>query len=171
MPTESLATNIKTDQIECLNEQENATARSMFEGGGSLKSDVDEELLITVPFQSGVRIHNMLIEGPEGKAPSSVKLFVDQLNLDFETANNTPATQQFELDSSKTKAGNGEKLNLKIVRFKNVHTLTIYIPGNQADDEETVINSIKFEGEVLHHKGSSEGGEVDKRLAGLAPGQ
>lgn len=38
----------------------------MIEGHGSLKSDVDEELLITIPFKSAVRLHNIKIEGPEG---------------------------------------------------------------------------------------------------------
>ncbi|CAG8732904.1 9664_t:CDS:2, partial [Dentiscutata heterogama] len=51
---------ITLNQVDCLNLKENHSAKSIFTKGESyIESDVDEQLLISVPFNQAVKLHSI----------------------------------------------------------------------------------------------------------------
>lgn len=52
---------ITLNQIDCLNQQENHNVRNIFNDKDNmyLESDVDEQLLISIPFNQAVKIHSI----------------------------------------------------------------------------------------------------------------
>jgi hypothetical protein len=48
------------NQVDCLNQQEGHGVRNIFNNNETyLESDVDEQLLISVPFNQAVKIHSI----------------------------------------------------------------------------------------------------------------
>jgi len=48
------------NQVDCSNQQENHEVRNIFDDDDTyLESDVDEQLLISVPFNQVVKIHSI----------------------------------------------------------------------------------------------------------------
>merc|ERR1740130_887309 len=110
-----------------------------------LESDADEQLLLTVSFQSKVKVHSMIIDGPhDGRAPKGLKLFVND-TPGFEEAEDKPATQEFELTEDEL----GKRLELRFVKFQSVDKLTFFISGNQGDGETSAISRIQLWGTGL----------------------
>ncbi len=53
---------ITLNQVDCLNQQENHGVRNIFNRNDTyLESDVDEQLLISIPFNQSVKIHSLKI--------------------------------------------------------------------------------------------------------------
>ena len=73
--------------MTCLNESESHRLKDFLadqtstQQGKFLQSDCDAQLLLTIPFSGSVRIHSLIIEGPQGKAPKSIKLFINNRKL------------------------------------------------------------------------------------------
>ena len=60
-----------------------------------LESDADEELLIHITFMQAVKISHLHIAGVDGAtAPSGVRLFVNKVGLDFDSAKSDKPTQE-----------------------------------------------------------------------------
>jgi hypothetical protein len=59
---------ITVNQVDCLNQQEKNIVRNIFSNNDTyLESDVDEQLLISIPFNQAVKIHSMkLVAGDIG---------------------------------------------------------------------------------------------------------
>ena len=61
-----------------------------------LESDADEELLITIKFMQAVKIAQLRVVAAIDSldnAPTKVKLFVNKVGLDFDSAKSDNATQ------------------------------------------------------------------------------
>ena len=91
-------------QSECLNTHKDHGFRDCLEAGPRedsskfLQSDCDEELLITIKFMQNVKISHIQIEGVDAeRAPNKVSLFINPLNLDFDSAKSEKPTQMLEL--------------------------------------------------------------------------
>ena len=149
MPLHSL---IASKGLTCLNESSSHPLSSILgsntgpKGTSYLESDVDPELLISIPFIDPVKIRSISIFSgvSPSQAPKTVKLFVNQLSLDFADADSLPPTQELDLTPDDTK---GNKVELKLVRFQNVRSLHILVKDNQEDEETTRIDSIDLFGE------------------------
>ena len=85
----SLISFIEKPQLSCLNESGSHNVRSLFESSGYLESDADEQLLISLPTMQIVKIRAIKFKTHADhfdKAPKTVKLYVDQMNLGFDDA-------------------------------------------------------------------------------------
>ena len=68
----------------------------MTSGGGFLESDCDEQLILSLAFSQGVKVHSLKVKAPEGKGPKTIKVFQNLPNsLDFDKADGMEASQEF----------------------------------------------------------------------------
>jgi len=144
-----LNSHIDFKNSECLNESDTHTFKNALvkEQEGHLESDCDEQLLMTLTFQQPVRIHSLLIQGPDnGQAPKTVKLFINTTSMDFDGAESGKSVQEFELTAEST--AEGVQIPLKYVKFQSVNSLTIFVRDNQGDEEVTVVERIGIMGQL-----------------------
>lgn len=84
------------------------------------------------------------VKAPKDNGPKSLKLFINQPNtIDFDGATCSLATQELELTPEEL---DGKIVNLKYVKFQNVHNLQIFVVNNQTDEEVTRIDSLNIIG-------------------------
>jgi len=110
-----------------------------------LESDVDEQLLIFIPFKANVKIHSILICSPQGYGPKVIKLFVNKKDMDFSNAESTTPTQILTLDATQL-TGEGTPILLKFVSFQNVTNLSIFIESNLGGKETTQLSKLSLIG-------------------------
>jgi hypothetical protein len=143
----SLLPHITSQGLSCLNESSAHQLSSILgpnhgpRGSSYLESDVDAELLITIPFREPVKLKAISIfsgVSPE-QAPKEIKLFINHNAMDFGDADSEAPAQEFDLKPEDVKGG---KLDLRFVRFQNVRSLHILVKSNQSDEETTRIDSI-----------------------------
>jgi hypothetical protein len=70
----------RIEASQCLNEADGHKLKDFLRdvtGATTLRSDADAQLLLSIPFNDNVRIQSLIIEGPAGRAPKSVKLFIN----------------------------------------------------------------------------------------------
>lgn len=110
-----------------------------------VKSDSDEQLLLSVSFPALVKLHAIKIAGPaDGSAPKTVKLFANRDRMDFSDAEDFPATQTLTLTSE------SQTLPLTLTKFLSVSSITVFIENNQADEEVTALSRLEFVGLPVH---------------------
>ncbi|ORY24880.1 PITH domain-domain-containing protein [Naematelia encephala] len=147
----SLLSHITSKGLSCLNESSAHPLSSIIgpsrgsKGTSYLESDVDPQLLISIPFNEPVKLKSISIFSaiaPE-QAPKAIKLYINHLSLDFGDADTQQATQEIALSPEDVK---GNKVDLRFVRFQNVRSLHILIEDNQGGEETTRIDSIDLFG-------------------------
>ncbi|RUS21865.1 hypothetical protein BC937DRAFT_91242 [Endogone sp. FLAS-F59071] len=105
---------VTLSQLECLNQKEAHNARNIFaKGSAYLESDVDEQLIIIVPFNQSIRQATFAQDCrsakwkpsiintthfPAGHAPKTIKLYMNRLSLGFDEAESVEETQLIELE-------------------------------------------------------------------------
>lgn len=147
----SLLSHISAKGLSCLNESSSHPLSSIIgpshgpKGTSYLESDVDPELLISIPFQDAVKLKSISIFSgvSPSQAPKNIKLFINQNSMDFADAERETPAQEIEL--SRADIG-GNKVELRFVRFQSVRTLHILVKDNQEDEETTRIDSIDLYG-------------------------
>ncbi|KAF1949610.1 thioredoxin 1 [Byssothecium circinans] len=124
-----------------------------------VESDVDEQLMLYVPFTSTVKIHTIQITSNPTQTdddddevplrPKTIHLYINkQHNLGFEEAEDIQATQSFELKPSDWDQQTATaKLELRFVKFQNVSSLVLFVIDGEGDGEKTRIDRIRFIGE------------------------
>lgn len=153
---------INKSQTECLNESDDHTlSHCLTKGGQYLESDCDEQLIISVAFQSNVKLHSLKIHGPETNAPKTVKIFTNQGTLDFDKAERGEPTQTLEL--TKEDVVEDAIIPLKFVKFQNVQSVTLFIKDNLGGEDITQVDFLSFIGTTVIS--STNMGEF-KRVAG-----
>eukprot|EP01083_Nonionella_stella_P032991 90329_1 len=154
---DSLFSHIDIDKVICLNEAEDDSCKGIFKSWTQrfdstkvLKSDEDDpEMILLVPFTSLVKIRSFkLIPGPDGSAPKSVKIWVNREDIDFETAQDSPSTQSFDLVEDFDGAVD---YHVRPSKFMNVHCLAMYFPECLVGDCSQ-INYLGFKGEKTSEK-------------------
>eukprot|EP01096_Ripella_sp_DP13-Kostka_P000713 TRINITY_DN10828_c0_g1_i1.p1 TRINITY_DN10828_c0_g1~~TRINITY_DN10828_c0_g1_i1.p1 ORF type:complete len:177 (+),score=54.33 TRINITY_DN10828_c0_g1_i1:25-531(+) len=134
--------HVSTADVECLNLAPGFQASHVLTGAG-VKSDCDEQLLITIPFRQPSKLHSIAFSAPDdGSGPRTVKLFVNQNSMSFEDGARTP-TQEIVLTPEQLK---GEVIPLRFVKFQNLSFLTLFVEDNQDGTETTTIQKIKLIG-------------------------
>ena len=139
MPSyDDLIEQIELPQCQCLNAASEHTLRHCLEAeqreeaGTYLESDADEELLITLKFMQAVRISGLIVSTASGSAdsaPKNLKLFVNKVGLDFDSARSDKCVQEVEL--TKAEAVGGARVELRFVNFQGVQELGIFVGSNQ----------------------------------------
>ncbi|GAY44674.1 PITH domain-containing protein [Citrus sinensis] len=138
--------------VECLNHNTahslpNAIKQGYREDEGLyLESDADEQLLIYLPFTQVVKLHSIVVKGPEEEGPKTVKLFSNREHMGFSNVNDFPPSDTAVLTPDNLK---GKPVVLKFVKFQNVRSLTIFIEDNQSDSEVTKVNKIALFGTTV----------------------
>eukprot|EP01062_Namystynia_karyoxenos_P018645 TRINITY_DN16959_c0_g1_i1.p1 TRINITY_DN16959_c0_g1~~TRINITY_DN16959_c0_g1_i1.p1 ORF type:complete len:235 (+),score=64.48 TRINITY_DN16959_c0_g1_i1:81-785(+) len=110
-------------------------------------SDADEEMIIYVPFTEVVKVRAICVVGgtraeEEADAPSTVRLFANRDDLDFENAAGITPDQQ--LDLQKGQYGDMEH-QLRQSKFSSVRELTLHVDKNFGADV-TRVSFIHFRG-------------------------
>ncbi|XP_057960427.1 PITH domain-containing protein At3g04780 [Malania oleifera] len=135
--------------VECLNQStthslSNALQQTERENDDlNLESDADEQLLIYIPFTQVVKLHSILIKGPEDDGPKNVKLFANREHMGFSNVNDFPPSDSIVLSQEDLK---GKPINVKFVKFQNVRSLTIFIEDNQSGSEITKVQKMELFG-------------------------
>jgi hypothetical protein len=151
-------TLFETSQPKSLNKGKGAATGS--EGSKDwIESDVDNQLMLYVPFTSNLKVHTIHItscvsgDDEEDEAPvrpKTVHIWTNrQHNLGFEEAEDIPSTQTIELKESDWDAQTATaKLELRFVKFQNVYSLVLFVADGDGDSERTRIDRIRFIGET-----------------------
>ncbi|KAF5747823.1 PITH domain-containing protein [Tripterygium wilfordii] len=138
--------------VECLNQStshsiSNALKQGYREDDGlNLESDADEQLLIYIPFNQVIKLHSIVIKGPEDEGPKTVKLFSNKEHMGFSNVNDFPPSDTADFSPENLK---GKPVVLKYVKFQNVRSLTIFIEDNQSDSEVTKVQKIALYGTTV----------------------
>ena len=146
----SLYSKIDMDKVQCLNEAEDGSVKSVFKPWNErlnfetyLESDCDPELLINIPFTGNVKLKGFIVLGGNADShPSRVKLFKNRPSMSFDDA---AAEADQEIELQKDPDGTLE-YPTKITKFSNVHHLTLYFPKNFGE-ETTRIYYIGLKGD------------------------
>jgi len=111
----------------------------------AVRSDCDEQLLLTITLAQPSKISSIRVAAPEAaSAPSTIKLFVNKSGLAFEDVEDLPPTQTLTLQ------GAADELKLNFVKYQNVSSLTVFIEGNQGDEEATTLSRFHLIGTPIH---------------------
>ncbi|KAJ3060315.1 Thioredoxin-like protein 1, partial [Quaeritorhiza haematococci] len=134
---------ITLNQLDCLNQQDSHTVRSIFtkDEATFLESDVDEQLIISIPFNQTVKLHSIRIVAPADKAPQTIKTYVNRPNtLSFDETDSVQETECLNLTAKDYEEG--AIIPLRYVKYQNVHTLQLFIADNLGGEETTVIKQL-----------------------------
>jgi len=111
------------------------------EGAEPLRSDADEQLLLTIQLRQCYKLHSIKLAAPsDGSAPSTVKLFVNKVDMDFNDAEDLPPTQTLELK------GASATLPLQYTKIQSVNSITVFLENNQGDTESTALSRLELIG-------------------------
>ncbi|XP_042518208.1 PITH domain-containing protein At3g04780 [Macadamia integrifolia] len=138
--------------IECLNYNSshslvNALKQGYREDEGLyLESDADEQLLIYIPFTQVIKLHSIVVKGPEEEGPKNVKLFANKEHMGFSNVSDFPPSDTAVLSTENLE---GKPVILKYVKFQNVRSLTIFIEDNQSGADITKVQKIVLYGTTV----------------------
>ncbi|KAI7887494.1 DUF1000-domain-containing protein [Lichtheimia hyalospora FSU 10163] len=140
---------ITGNQIDALNQQEEHNIKNVFKSDDTfLESDVDEQLIISVPFNQPVKIHSIKFKAKNAaQAPKTVKIYANRQTLGFDDADSIKETQTLELEPKDFE--DDAVVNLRFVKFQNITSLVLFIVDNQEDEETTQIQQLIFIGSPI----------------------
>ncbi|CAJ0574084.1 unnamed protein product, partial [Mesorhabditis spiculigera] len=163
-----LSSFINKNQSEAMNNDDDTPLDQFLEGRCNLRSDCDEQLILSIQFNQPVKIHDLLVKGAGDRAPKKVRLFINlPKTLDFDHALGAEAVQEIELDDS-SKSVDGQSVPLRYVKFQNVQNIQLFIENNLGGGDVTELSGLKFIGQTLaamnmsdFKRVSGKAGEVD----------
>ncbi|KAJ8460125.1 hypothetical protein OPV22_033051 [Ensete ventricosum] len=138
--------------VECLNQTpSHPLANALKQGsrdddGLHLESDADEQLLIYVPFLQVIKLHSVVIVGPEEEGPKTVKLFANKEHMGFSNVNDYQPSDSIGLSPDNLK---GMPITVKYVKFQNIRSLSIFVEDNQGGSDVTKVQKIAFLGTTV----------------------
>ncbi|CAK7209349.1 hypothetical protein SBRCBS47491_000413 [Sporothrix bragantina] len=156
----SLYQHIDFAQIVTLNEEQSGSGRAIVQKTWDqrlteepeLASDVDEQLLMHIPFTGQVKLHAILLRtSASASAPRTLHVFQNRDDLDFgsaeEEAEAKHATQTFEL----AQTSDIQEFAVKRAIFGQARRLTLFFSDNFGDGEEDVtrLSYLGFRGEWM----------------------
>jgi hypothetical protein len=138
----------------CLNEMKQHSHANLFVGDRRLvvRSDVDGQLLLHVPFTNTLRLSGLQLDAPDGEAPTRVKIWVNAPTLGFEEVDDVEPAQTLQLAAGDVGEG-ARLLPLKPVRFNKVDSLHVLLEREGAD--KVAVSSIKFVGGTVEGRTKS----------------
>ncbi|KAF9354259.1 Thioredoxin-like protein 1 [Mortierella sp. AD094] len=144
-----ISDQITLNQVDCLNQQTANHVRNALKADETfLESDVDEQLIISVPFNQAIKLHSLkIVHKDVAHAPKTIKLYVNKLTLGFDETDSVQETQTIVLSESDYE-GNG-LIPLRFVKFQNVTSVILFIEDNLGDEETTQIKQLVFIGSPL----------------------
>ncbi|KAJ9069763.1 hypothetical protein DSO57_1015259 [Entomophthora muscae] len=148
---ESLLSKIDLENVRCLNEAVPGSVKHVFKPWELrmdlekfVESDSDEQLIIFVPFTGMVKLKSITLRGGvEGASPSLLKVFINREDIDFDSAESTTPTQEWELVDHPHDV---VEYSTRLTKFNSVRNLTLYFPSNFGSDT-SILSFIAFKGE------------------------
>ncbi|KAI8852673.1 galactose-binding domain-like protein [Chytridium lagenaria] len=127
---------ITQKQVECLNQSDKHTVKSIFSKDNNyLESDCDEQLIIDIPFQQGVKLHSIRIVAPPENAPKTIRTFINRTStLSFDEVDSVVETERIEL----TPESYGENVIIPL----SVHSITLFVQDNLTGADTTIIRQL-----------------------------
>lgn len=113
-----------------------------------LKSDADEQLLMTIPFTAQIRLHSILIRtSNSASAPLTLKVHVNRADLDFSSASDLQPTQTLSL----AQTSEVQEVPLRRALFNTTRSLTLFFEDNWSagEEDETRVCYLGFKGEWM----------------------
>lgn len=133
-----------------------------------VESDVDDQLMLFVPFQSTLKVHSIhLTSNPpftdDDDAPMRPKTLHIYPNrphiLGFEEADDLTPTQVITLESKDWDEESGTaRVDLRFVKFQNVTSLVIFVVNGDGDGEKIRLDRVRIIGET----GEKRDGKIEK---------
>jgi len=147
----NLFLKIDFHRLTCLNEAVEDSAKGIFRAWDQRKdfsqfveSDADEELLINVPFAGNVKLKSVVvIGGHETSAPNKLRIFKNRPHMTFDDAS-SEADQEMALTRD---ADGSVEYPTKIVKFSNVHCVSLHFPSNFGGEDMTKIYFVGLKGD------------------------
>ncbi|KAJ1955107.1 hypothetical protein IWQ62_005604 [Dispira parvispora] len=138
---QDLSSSVLATQVGCLNQSDTHPVGNVLKKDSSyLQSDVDEQLLIYIPFNQKVRLHSLKFMAPLENAPHTVRVYANRPNLNFDEVDTVQPTQVLNLTEEDYTAQSATAL--RFVRFQNVTSITLFIENNLADEDTTIVQQI-----------------------------
>ena len=144
----SLLKFVDVPSVRGLNESEEGSCRGVIKEHAERgevdprcsSEEGDPELIIHVPFTEAVNLKSLSITGLGASSPSSVRLWVDRDDVDFEAAGELEPAQVVDLvDPSEHPDFTGTlDYDLKPTKFSNVSSLTLFFPSSFSPDRTTI---------------------------------
>lgn len=160
----SLRPSIDFSKVVCLNEEEPGSGKAVLKlheerlstTPSLLSPEGDPELLLVIPFNEAVTVKKLSIHdastSTETASPRRIKIFTDRVDLDFDTARELNAQQEFDLVPAEHLTDGTVDYPLRPAgRFSNINSLIIFFEDNY-DDSGEAATEITFIG--LKGKGS-----------------
>lgn len=154
----SLYEQINTNALICLNETPPDSLKNILRPWHkrcdpslpTLKSDVDEQLLLCIPFTNPVKIKSICIIGAgDIENPKTMSAFVNNEAMDFSSAESARPVQEWDLVERNVEGR--VEYPTKYARFQNVSKLWLYIKDNFGG-EITDIRYLGLKGDFTKHK-------------------
>ncbi|KAF2682206.1 DUF1000-domain-containing protein [Lentithecium fluviatile CBS 122367] len=147
---------IDFSKVQTLNEDESNTGRKILQktwtqrmdNDPELRSFADEQLLMIVPFTGQVRLHSILIRtSPTPSSPKTLKVFLNDSDLDFSTASEKPPTQTLSISQT----SEIQEIPVKRAYFNTTRSLALFFEDNwgNGDEDETRISYLGFKGDFM----------------------
>ncbi|OJD11759.1 hypothetical protein AJ78_07532 [Emergomyces pasteurianus Ep9510] len=116
-----------------------------------LESDVDEQLLMYIPFAGQTKLHSLLLySAPTPSAPKTIKLFRNRPDLDFSTAADLTPTQTLSVPQTLTGPTTDVlEIPLNRAQFNTTTSITLFFEENwsQGEEEVTRVSYVGFKGQ------------------------
>ncbi|KAI9495310.1 galactose-binding domain-like protein [Zychaea mexicana] len=146
-----LYSRIDRDNVRCLNEAEPDSGKSVikpwnerFDNEKFVESDADEQLILFVPFTGSVKLRSICLRTARGDtAPSTMKVFINRDDVDFDAAESYTPVQTWELVEG---SDDVVEYATRITKFTNIRNITLYFPENFGADT-SIIHFVGFKGE------------------------
>ncbi|KAH7030417.1 galactose-binding domain-like protein [Linnemannia elongata] len=154
---ESLYQRIDHDNVTCLNEAEPNSGRSVLKPWHEkmddtkfVESDADEQLIFRIPFTGLVKLKSITLRNDSGEtAPRKMKAFINKDDLDFDNAESTVPTQEWDLVEDTH--GQVAEYSTRVAKFASIRSLTLFFSENFGGDT-TKISFIGLKGEFSELK-------------------
>jgi len=132
-----------------------------------IKSDADEEIMVTIRFTSPSHIRKLMFigGGDEENHPMTVKCYVNHEGIDFSNVEDFTPAAVFSNLAINT-AGTTEVFATPASKFNNIDVLTFYFSENHGGDA-TIVQYIGMQGEHTHYRREA----VDAEYEVLCNGQ
>ncbi|KAI8369754.1 PITH domain-containing protein [Blakeslea trispora] len=137
---------ITPNQMDALNQQEDNNVKNIFKDDDAyLESDVDEQLIISVPFNQPVKLHSIQFKVPSvDHAPKTIKLYANRTVLGFDDTDSVKETQTIELKPEDFEQD--AIVPLRFVKYQNITHLILFIEDNQQETDTTQLQQLTFIG-------------------------
>ena len=114
-----------------------------------MKADMGTELVVKIPFNSEVKVKSICVAGgTDGEAPSKMKVYKNEENVDFSIIQDKKPVQIIDLAENSL----GEiDYPVNLSKFNNCQNIVLGFEGNFGGSD-TVINFIGLKGQFIREK-------------------